>query len=307
MRTLRFHEYGAPLEVLRLEEAEAPAPGAGQVRISVETCGLTPADWALCQGLFARDLPRGIGLEVSGTVDAIGAGVTGVAVGDEVFGPAPFLGATAGASGQAVLDVWFARPEGLGAAEAAALPMAVETAYRSLEMLGAGPGATVLINGAGTTVGFAAAQIAIEHGARVIATAGTTYADALRTAGAEVTGYGDGVAERVRALAGGPVDLVLDAGPASNALPALVQTVAAPEHVLTVSDFAAGEKLGVRTAFGDGTVKLRNDVLGDYAQRAAEGRFSVPVARVFPLADWRTAAELSQSGHARGKLILKIN
>jgi NADPH:quinone reductase-like Zn-dependent oxidoreductase len=306
VRTLRFHEYGAPLEVLRLEEAEAPTPGAGQVRISVETCGLTPADWALCQGLFAGNLPRGIGLEVSGTVDAIGDGVAGVEVGDEVFGPAPFLGATAGASGQAVLDVWFARPEGLGAAEAAALPMAVETAYRSLEMLGVGPGATVLINGAGTTVGFAAVQIAVQHGARVIATAGPTYADALGKAGAEVTAYGDGVAERVRALAGGPVDLVLDAGPVSNALPALVETVAAPEQALTVSDFAAGEKLGVRTAFGDGTVELRNDVLGDYAQRAAEGRFSVPVARVFPLADWRTAAELSQSGHARGKLILRI-
>ena len=85
-----------------------------------------------------------------------------------------------------------------------------------------------------------------------------------------------------------------------------MQTVEAPDHVLTVSDFAAGEKLGVRTAFGDGTVKLRNDVLGDYARLAAEGRFSVPVARVFPLADWREAAELSQSGHARGKLILAI-
>src|ERR1700761_5436421 len=94
MRTLRFHEYGAPLEVLRLEEAEAPAPGAGQVRISVETCGLTPADWALCQGLFARDLPRGIGLEVSGTVDAIGEGVQRVAVGDAVFGPVDFVTTT---------------------------------------------------------------------------------------------------------------------------------------------------------------------------------------------------------------------
>src|ERR1700753_63425 len=136
MRTLRFHEYGTPLEVLRLEGADAPTPGPGQVRITVETCGLTPADWALCQGLFAGDLPRGIGLEVAGTGDALGDGVTGVGIGDAVFGPAPFWGATAGASGQAVLDVWFPRPDGLGAAEAAALPMAGETAYRTLGMLG---------------------------------------------------------------------------------------------------------------------------------------------------------------------------
>src|ERR1700760_3475240 len=306
MRTLRFHEYGTPLEVLRLEEADAPTPGPGQVRITVETCGLTPADWALCQGLFAGDLPRGIGLEVAGTVDAVGDAVGGGAGGGAVFGAAPFTGPTAGASGQAVLNVWFPRPDGLGAAEAAALPMAVETAYRSLGMLGVGSGATVLINGAGTTVGFAAVQIAVQHGARVIATAGPTYAGALGKAGAEVTGYGDGVAERVKALAGGPVDLVLDAGPVSGALPALVETVAAPDQVLTVSDFAAGEKLGVRTAFGDGSVELRNDVLGDYAQRAAEGRFSVPGARVFPLAGGRMAVELSQSGHAHGKLILAI-
>lgn len=304
MRTLRFHEHGAPLDVLRLEDAEPPEPGPNQIRIAVQTCGLTPADWALCGGLFAGDLPRGIGLEVSGTVDAVGDGVSGVEIGDPVLGPAPFTGPTAGASERALLDNWFPRPPGLDPAGAAALPMAVETAYRGLDELGVRDGATVLVHGAGSTVGYAAAQMAVRHGARVIATVGETYADALREAGAEVTGYGDGMVERVRALADGPVDLALDAAPPSGALPGLVRTVETPEHVLTFSDFAAAEELGARASYG--TASLRHDVIGEYARLASEGRFSVPVARVLPLEEWRTAAELSQSGRARGKLVLRI-
>src|ERR1700755_2959382 len=126
MRTLRFHGYGDPADVLRIDDAEPPSPGPGQIRVAVQACGLTPADWALCGGLFAGELPRGIGLEVSGVVDALGDGVTGVAVGGAVFGPAPCRGERAGAWDLAVLDVWALRPPGLGAAEAAALPMAVE-------------------------------------------------------------------------------------------------------------------------------------------------------------------------------------
>lgn len=83
----------------------------------------------------------------------------------------------------------------------------------------------MLVHGAGTTVGYAAVQIALGRGARVIATAGQTYADALRALGAQVTSYGDGMAERVTTLAGGPVDVALDAGPVSNALPDLIRTV----------------------------------------------------------------------------------
>lgn len=306
MRTLRFHEYGAPLDVLRLEDTETPHPGPSQIRVAVQACGLNPADWALCGGLFAGDLPRGIGLEVSGTVGAVGDAVTGVKIGDRVFGPAPFIGPTAGAAEQALLDIWFPCPPGLAPVAAAALPMAVETAYRGLDALGVHAGATVLVHGAGTTVGYAAAQIAVQRGARVIATAGETYADTLRATGAAVTRYGDGMAERVRALAGGPVDLALNAAPVSNELPSLVRTVKAPEHVLTLSDFGAAKELGVRFSGPGGEGTVRYDVLGEYAQLAAENRFSVPVARTFPLAEWRAAAQLSQSGQPHGKLVLQI-
>ncbi|WP_037359302.1 NADP-dependent oxidoreductase [Amycolatopsis orientalis] len=300
MRTLRFHEHGPAADVLRVEDAAAPDPGPGQIRVAVQACGLNPADWALCEGLFAGDLPRGIGLEVSGTVDALGEGVTSVEVGAPVFGTAPFTGPTAGASELAVLDSWFPRPDGLDAVHAAALPMAVGMAYAALDVLGSG---TLLVHGAGTTTGFAAAQIALLRGSRVLATAGETHAPALRALGAEVTGYQDGIAERVTALAGGPVGRVLDAAPFSGAVSELVRTVKEPEHVLTLDLSSAVP--GVQTIVSSGA-RPRYDVLGEFASLAAEGRFSVPVSRIFPLDDWRAALELSQSRRARGKLVLAL-
>lgn len=310
MRSLRFHQTGPALDVIRLDDTDAPVPGPGQIRVAVHVCGLTPADWALAGGLFPGDLPRGIGLEIAGTVDALGAGVTGVAVGDEVFGPAPFTGPTAGAADHALMDVWFPRPEALEPAAAAALPMAVETAHRGLDGLGvrrhAAHGLTVLVHGAGSTVGYAATQIALRYGARVIATAGTTHADALRRLGAEVTGYGEGMAERVREIAGGPVDLAFDAAPVSNSLPEVVRTVAKPEDALTMSDFAAAQELGVRFQFGEEGHEYHHHVLGEYGRLAADGQFSIPLAGTYPLEQWREAAELSLSGRPGGKLALQV-
>ncbi|WP_020658222.1 NADP-dependent oxidoreductase [Amycolatopsis benzoatilytica] len=304
MRTLRFSEHGPAADVLRIDDAPAPAPGSGQIRIAVRSCGLNPADWALCEGLFPGDLPRGIGLEVAGTVDAVGEGVTGTSVGELVFGPAPFTGSSAGASEQAVLDQWFPVPDGLSPDHAAALPMAVGTAYSATDALGEIHGKTVLVHGAGTTTGFAAAQIAIMRGARVIVTAGETHADALREAGAKVTSYRAGIADRVRELAGGPVDLVLDTAPFSEALPELVRAVDEPAHVVTLG--LSSPEPGVRTLVGEG-VRPSYRMLGEFAELAAAGRFSVPVSRVFPMEAWRAALELSQSRQARGKLVLRIS
>ena len=306
MRTVRFHRYGPPEEVLVLETAGVPEPEPGQVRVAVHACGLNPADWALCNGLFAGDLPRGIGLEVSGIVDRIGDGVADVAVGDLVVGPAPYLGASAGASDLAVLDHWTRVPAGLDPVRAAALPMAVETAYRGLDELGVSGGQTVLIHGAGSTVGFAAVQFALLRGARVIVTAGATRADELRALGAEVTSYGDGMVDRVASLAGGSVDFVLDAGPVSGVLPNLVEIAGDADHVLTLSDFEAAAELGVRVSYGSDTT-LRYDVLPEAAQLAAEGRFTIPIARTFALTDWPEAVCVSQSGRAGGKLVLLVS
>lgn len=206
MKALQFDRFGSP-DVIVLHEVPKPEPGPGQIRTAVRACGLTPGDWAVVDGLLADQLPplpRGLGVEVAGTVDALGEGVIGVEIGDRVFGPAAFDGPTAGAAEYALMAVWAHIPAGVTAEQAAALPMAAETAWHALDDLGVQPGELLLVHGAGSTVGEAAVRLALHRGVRVIATAGPTRAAALGEIGARVTGHGDGMAERVAALAGCP-------------------------------------------------------------------------------------------------------
>jgi NADPH:quinone reductase-like Zn-dependent oxidoreductase len=305
MRTVRFHEYGEPEDVLSLETTPVPEPGPDRIRVVVHAAGLAPADWALCRGLFAGSLPRGIGCDVSGTVDAIGEGVQGTAIGDVVFGTADWANSSsAGASERAVMNRWFPIPHGLDFPQAAALPMTVDTAYAHLDALGLEPGKTILIHGAGSTIGFAAVQIALIRGMRVIATAGETYAQLLRDFGALVTSYGQGMVERVTEINGGTVDLVLNTSPVGGAIPDLIRIAGRdPKRVLTISDFKAAADLGARSSFTENMTN-RVEALPEFARLAAEGRFRVPIAATFPLEDWKTALEISVSGNARGKLVL---
>jgi len=308
MRTLRVHTYGPPLEVLRLEDVPIPSPDANRIRVRVHACALNPADWAVCQGFLPAPPPRGIGFDVSGTVDALGEGVTGVSVGDLVFGVPDFRGyATGGASDYAVLAVWAPVPNGLDLLDAAALPMAVETAVRSIDLLGLSAGQTIMINGGGTMTGFAAVQIALLRGAHVIVSAGDTFADRLRALGAKVTPYGEGMVERVGEIAGGPTDWALHTALVKGVLPDLIKIVGGdPSRVMSFSDFDE-DGLGVRTTGREKGAVHRYDALGTYAQLAADGRFTIPIARTFALEHWREPVEISMSGRAHGKLLLMLD
>lgn len=308
MRTLHVHAYGAPMAVLRLEQVALPAPAASRIRVRVRACALNPADWAVCEGFIPLPPPRGIGFDVCGTVDALGEGVDGVSVGDLVFGVPDYLGyATAGASDYAVLGKWWAVPDGLDRVEAAALPMAVETAARAIGLLGLSEGQTIMINGGGTMTGFAAVQMALRRGAHVIASAGETFAERLRALGAAVTPYGEGMVERVRDIAGGSTDFALHTARVKGVLPDLVEIVGGdPRRVMSFSDFDE-DRIGVRTTGREAGVVHRYDVLADYAQLAAEGRFAIPIAATFAMEDWRQAAEISIGGRAHGKLVLLLD
>ncbi len=300
MRTVRFHSFGEPADVLRLEEAPVPTPTANRIRVEVHACGLNPADWALCRKLYDMELPRGIGIDVSGTVDAVGEGVTDVRVGDAVLGFADFAGyPSAGASEVAVLDHWGKVPAGLDMNLAAALPMAAVIGHHALDAFGVQSGQTLLVHGGGSMMGFGAVQIALARGMKVFTTAGATYADQLRGFGAKVTAYGDGMVERVESL--GPVDLVLDT--VGGAMPELLRIVDGdPKRVMSIADRSAAA-LGARTNF-DGGLPLRYETFGEMAQAAAAGKFVIPIARTFPLERWREAMEISVSGKAGGKLLL---
>ena len=304
---VRFQEYGEPPDVLREERVEVADPAVGHVRVRVSAVGLNPADWELCRGFMAGSLPRGIGYDVAGTVDAVGHDIKDVAIGDSVFGTADFVGQpSAGVAEIAILNSWYRVPDGLDPAEAAVLPMAVQTATWTLDALGVEPGTTVLVNGAGAMVGFAAVQIALRRGARVIATAGATFAGELTTFGALVTPYGEGMADRVRDLARGPIDLVLDAPPPeAGSIPELLAIAGDPSRVMTISNHDEARRLGARVNLDHlAGLAPAATFMPQYAALAADGAFHIPIARTYPLAEWRDAVKLSMSGHPHGKVVL---
>jgi NADPH:quinone reductase-like Zn-dependent oxidoreductase len=308
-RAIRFHEFGEPLEVLREEQTQIPDPGEGRIRVRVAATGLNPADWELCRGFMPGPLPRGIGYDVAGTVNAVGDAAEDVTVGDLVFGSSDFAAQpSAGAADYAILNQWFAVPAGLAVVQAAVLPMVLQTATWTLDLMNVAPGQMVLIHGAGGMVGYAAVQIALRRGAQVIATAGPTFTSDLEAFGAVVTPYGQGVVDRVRALADGPIDHVLDASrPNTGAIAALIEIAGDPMRVITISNHDDARSLGARVNTDELLAAGRypsSDFLADYATLTAAGQFTIPVAKTFPLVQWRTAAELSLSGAPHGKVVL---
>lgn len=300
MKAVTFSAYGGP-EVLGVTEVDEPHAGPGQIRIAVRAAGVNPIDWKARSGAMREMMPLSFpvvdGREAAGVVDEIGADVSGVAPGDEVFGFA-----VGGAAAEyAVLDDFARKPAALSFEEAAALPVAVETSVRVFGVLGGvGEGQTLVVNGAAGGVGVAAVQLARERGARVIGTASERNHDFLRSLGAEPTTYGDGMVDRIRALAPDGVDLAFDTA-GKGGVPDLITLTGDPARVATIADFSAAA-LGVKvTGGGEGRAA---GALDEAAALAEAGRLQVPVARTLAFSDAADAHRASEDGHVRGKLVL---
>ncbi|MEU5053978.1 MULTISPECIES: NADP-dependent oxidoreductase [unclassified Streptomyces] len=299
MKAVRFSRFGGP-EVLELVDLPDPHPGPGEVRIAVRAAGVNASDWKKRKGLMDEGLPQTLGYEAAGVVDELGEGVADVAVGDRVFG---FSTEGAAQAELAVLSYYAPIPPSLDFPGAAALPAAGETAMRAIGQLGVVSGGTLLINGASGSVGSAAVQFAVVRGARVIGTASPANHEYLRSLGAEPVAYGDGLAERVRAIAPDGVDLALDVA-GSGVLPELIGLAGGPDHVVTLADFAGAQEYGVRFSRGDSGRAVH--VLGEMGALIESGRLSLPVAQTFPLTEIAKAHRVSEDGHVRGKLVLVI-
>ncbi|MBF9067099.1 NADP-dependent oxidoreductase [Streptacidiphilus fuscans] len=299
MKAARFSRFGGP-EVLEIVDLPDPHPGPGQVRIVVRAAGVNASDWKKRKGLMDAGLPQTLGYEAAGVVDEVGEGVSDVAVGDRVFGFCPDGAAQAEL---AVLAFYAPIPPSLDFAQAAALPAAVETAMRAIDQLGVKKGSTMLVSGASGSVGSAAVQFAVARGARVIGTASPSNHAYLSSLGAEPVAYGEGLVERVQALVPGGVDLALDVA-GSGVLPELIGLTGGPEHVLTIADFAGAQKHGVRFSRGDDGRAVH--AFGEIGELIEAGRFALPVAHTFPLAEIAEAHRVSEDGHVRGKLVLLV-
>ncbi|MFE7116391.1 NADP-dependent oxidoreductase [Streptomyces sp. NPDC057654] len=310
MRALTFATYGPP-SVLEVADMPEPHAGPGQIRVAVRASGVTPSDCGLRAGKF-RDmmpvsLPHVLGVDAAGVVDEVGTGVTDVRPGDAVFGIINLaeLGQLGGASAEyAVLSAWAPKPDALSWEQAGGAAANVETAARSLDLLKVGTGTTLLIEGAAGGVGTAAVQLAVARGARVIGTASPHNHEFLAGLGAEATTYGPGLGERVGALAPDGVDAVLDCV-GSGSLPDLVEIAGSPDRVVTTVDAKAAEYgVHLTRSAGPGADPQALDGLTTAAALAEQGRFTVPIAGAFTLENAAEAHRLSETGHARGKIVI---
>ncbi|WP_086461241.1 NADP-dependent oxidoreductase [Agreia sp. VKM Ac-1783] len=310
MKAVRFHDFGGP-EVLRYEEADQPVAGEGQVLIRVAGSAFNPADNGIRSGTlpFPVSLPHVPGYDVSGIVEAVGAGVTTLHVDDAVIGFIP-MGEDGSAAEYVVApaDVLVAAPSGIDLADAAGLPSVALTAWQGLfDLGGLKDGQRVLITGAGGAVGGYAVQLAGRAGAYVIATASPRSHDAVAAAGAnEVIDHSstsvlDSVTE--------PVDLLLNLAPISpEEFASLVDLVRDGGIVVATTAWMTtpgDDKRGVRTA--GVFVEPKVDELAQLVSLVDRGELTVDIAQRVPLSELPSIHAKAAAGEVHGKVVAVPN
>ncbi|MFK0171610.1 NADP-dependent oxidoreductase [Streptomyces sp. NPDC090306] len=305
-RAVQLDAFGGP-DVLAVREVPVPQAGPGQVRVRVTAAGLNPMDWfmtadAETAARFGLSLPAGFGTDYAGAVDQVGEGVSGFAPGDRVFGGALSRAVAdyvvVDADGGTAANEAHHTPDGVDDRVAATLTIAGRTASAALAAVAVGPDDTVLIGGAGGGVGVFAVQLARIAGARVIGTGAPSSADYLRELGAEPVAYGDGLADRVRALVPGGVTAAMDLHGVETVH--VARELGVPDdRICTI----AAQVDGVTGANGANAVP---GALEELARLVAEGRLRVPVAESFPVERIRRAVEIQAGRHVRGKIVIDL-
>ena len=306
-RAVRLESFGGP-EVLNLNEIPAPQPGLEQIRGRVTAAGLNPMDWFMTSDAdtaarFGLSLPCGFGTDYAGVVDQVGDGVTEFAAGDRVFGGA----LSRAVADYVVIDVAGTiaaggdvhhTPDGVDDRTAATLAIAGCTAAAALAVVKPGPGDTLLIGGAGGGVGVFTVQLARLAGARVIGTGSAASADALRALGAEPVAYGDGLVDRLRALAPAGVTAAIDLY-GTETVQAARELSVPDERITTI----AAQVDGITPANG---ANAAPGAIEEIARLVAAGQLCVPIAASFPVEQIRVAVELQAGRHVHGKVVIDL-
>ncbi|MCF7551926.1 NADP-dependent oxidoreductase [Pseudonocardia sp. WMMC193] len=309
MKAIRFHEYGDPT-VLRHEEVDEPVAGPGQVRVRVAATTFNSVDGTiragLMQGPMPLTLPHVPGLDVAGTIDALGEGVRDLAVGDQVIGFLPFV--VDGASAEYVVapaEILAPAPTAVPLADAAALPLVGLTAWQALfDHAELKPGQRLLISGAGGAVGGYAVQLAKAAGAYVIATGSPRSSRNLAAAGADE--IIDHTTTAVAAAVTAPDDVLLNLAPLDpdefTALAALVRDGGVVVSATVWMPAPADEERGVRAI----DMCVRSDVaqLSELVARVDRGELTVDVAERVPLVDLPQVHARAAAGTLAGKIVV---
>jgi len=307
MRAITYSRYGGS-DVLELTDLPDPKVGPDSVLIRVKAASVNPVDWKVRAGyldaIMDVDFPAIPGWDVAGVVERVGLDTPEFKVGDEVYGYVRkdwLLGGTFAELVAAPVRTIAHKPASLSFEEAAAVPLAALTAFQTIERTGVRGGQTVLVHAAAGGVGGFAVQIAKARGARVIGTASEGNHEHLRARGVEPVAYGDGLADRVRALAPDGVDVVLDYG--SDDLVATTRAVLAEGGtVASIVDAAARDELGGHYVW----VRPSSTDLDSLTALVESGDLVVDVAEVFDLADAAAAHDASAGGHVRGKVVVRV-
>jgi NADPH:quinone reductase len=302
--------FGGP-EALDLADVDVPPPRSGEVVVDVRAAGMNPADYKhIAAGQNPKLLPLSLGFEVAGVISAVGRATeiaSGCgAVGDEVIA-AQISGGYA-TRVRVKADNVFAKPAKLSFAEASGLILAGSTAAELLDVTGVGPDDTVLLHGASGAVGLSALQQARLLGARVIGTAGVSSFDLVRRFGGEPVRYGEGLEQRVRQLASGPVTVAIDTVGTDEAVDVSLALVSDRDRIVTTAAFQRADGDGFRL------VGARNPASGPYRanirprliELAAIGQLAVPIGRTFPFSEAPAALALLMGRHPGGKLALMV-
>jgi NADPH:quinone reductase-like Zn-dependent oxidoreductase len=306
MKAIRIHQYGGP-EVLAQVEMQRPVPGANEVLIKVRAASVNPVDWKIRAG-YMKDflpltLPATLGSDISGTIEEVGPGAVRFKRGDEVYASLGLEGGGYAEYAVAKEEIVAAKPSTLDHVQTAAIPVAGLTAWQTLfEVAQLRAGQNVLIHAAAGGVGNFAVQFAKAKGAYVIGTASSRNLGFLRELGVDKavdyqkTRFEDVVddADVVLDTIGG--DTQERSFKALKKGGVLVSIVQPPSQELAA-------KYGVRALFY-GAHPSSTD-LTEIAKLIDSGKVKTVVETVLPLAEARRAHELSQSGHARGKIVLK--
>ncbi len=292
-------ETGGP-EVLRLEEIDPPPPAEAEVLIRVHAASVNPYDWKVRRGMIETELPAVLGSDVSGVVEASRAG--DFAEGDEVFGYAASgaYAELATASASAIAR----KPEGVSHEQAAAIPVAGLTAWQALfDSGGLAGGKSALIAGASGGVGHFAVQFARHAGARVIGIGSSRNRDFVLGLGADE--YVDYTQQDASEAVSG-VDVAFDTV-GGETTDSLIPTLADGGILVTIAGSPPKEAAAERGARAELLVSSPNpDQLSRIAELVAAGEVRVELAEVLPLAEIQRAHELIESGHTRGKIVLRL-
>jgi NADPH:quinone reductase-like Zn-dependent oxidoreductase len=307
MRAITYSKFGSA-DVLELTDQPDPHIGPDTLLVRVKAASVNPVDWKIRQGylegLIDTVFPAVPGWDVAGVVEQVGLDTPEFKVGDEVYGYVrkdTVQGGTFAELVAAPVRTLARKPVSLSFEEAAAVPLAGLTAYEAIQRAGVVEGQTVLVHAAAGGVGAFAVQLLKALGAHVIGTASEANHEFLRGLGAEPVTYGDGLADRVRAVAPDGVDVVLDFV-GGGAVAASAGLLADGGTIASITDPTA------RTEHGGHYVWVRPSAAGLDALTALfdAGKLTVEIAQVFDLADAADAHRASETGHTRGKVVVRV-